>query len=87
MRIKFDESCLKKAAFTHKKAVNTHIVYEIKLQPFTVGQDFTQEILYLEPLSWLKIMILMNINILAILLDLMPAEVFRFIMVVGLVKL
>ena len=41
MRIKFDESCLKKAAFTHKKAMNIHIVYEIKLQPFTVGQDFT----------------------------------------------
>ena len=43
IQVKFNADCLKqeKVIFTHKKAVNIYIVYEINLWPITVRQDFT----------------------------------------------
>ena len=77
IQVKFDGTCLKqeKLMFTHKKLVNMDILYEINLLPFTVGK------------LTIKLTILINIHILAVVLDLMQVEVFRYQMgVVGLEK-
>ena len=73
LQAKFDSSCLKqdKVTFTHKKVVNIYIVNEIHVRRFTVGQ----------------MLILISIKYLVIVLDLMHAEVYRYLMVVGLVKM
>ena len=73
LQAKFDSSCLKqdKVTFTHKKVMNIYIVNEIHVRRFTVGQ----------------MLILISINILVIVLGLMHAEVYRYLMVVGLVKM
>ena len=71
--------------------VNIYIAYEINLWSFNVGKGFALENsfsrFFLEQLSWLKMLILISINILAMVLDLMQVEVFHYQMVVGLVKM
>ena len=65
--------------------MNIYIVYEVTLRSHTKGADFT---LGNSLFRALKIsMILTNINILDMVLDLMHAEVFPFLMVAGLVKM
>ena len=69
-----------------KNVVYIHIVYETYLCPFTVGKDLTLGIALFGAISWLKMLILINTNILTMVLDLMHVEVFRYMMVLGLVK-
>ena len=86
--VKFDWSCLKqeKMKFTHKNVVNIYIFYEI-----TYGQTFSRQMLHyqilsLELLSWLTMWILININILAMVLDMTHMDFFHYQTVVGWVK-
>ena len=79
LREKFDGSCSKqeKLKFTRKKLGNIYIFCEI---------NFYEKMLYLKLLNQLKTLIVISILIQDIALNLMHAEVFRYLMVVGLVK-
>ena len=65
---------------------NTYIdIYVI--MPLNVRRDFKLEnSVRFELLSWLKILILIKINNLDVVLDLKHAELFRYLMIVGLAK-
>ena len=82
--VTFVGGCLKqeKVAITQKQVVNIYTVYGINLWLYTVGQDFALEISYLELLSCLKILILVNRTILNIVLISTPGDVFRYLIVV-----
>ena len=91
LRIKFDGRCLKQAqiACTHKEVMNIYIAYEINLWTYTQGADLTLGNSLCRTAKLTKNTdkyILTNISILDMVLDLMHAEVFRYLMVVGLVK-
>ena len=63
--------------FTHKKVVNTYIVYEMNLWPFTVGKDFMIENSIFRAVKLTTNNDnLENINILAKVMDFMHVEVF-----------
>ena len=91
MRVKFDGSCLKqdKVTFTLKQVVNIDLVYEITLWPSTIGQDFVLgNSLFFTDVNLRKmLLILINMNILAMRLYFMHTGVFHHFMVVGLVKM
>ena len=72
--------------FTHKIGVNTYIVYEINLWQFTVGKDFALRNFLFGVVVSTTNLILISINILVMVLNLMHVEVFRNLMVVGLVR-
>ena len=83
---KFDGSCSKqeKATFTHKKVGYIYTVYEIceTCGQILWVQILRWEILCLELLNWLKILILVHINILAMVLEFFPYQ-----LLLGLVKM
>lgn len=65
---------------------NTYIDTYV-IMPLNVSRDFKLEnSVRFELLSWLKILILININNLDVVLDLKHAELFRYLMIVGLAK-
>ena len=65
---------------------NTYIDTYV-IMPLNVRRDFKLEnSVRFELLSWLKILILININNLDVVLDLKHAELFRYLMIVGLAK-
>ena len=83
IRVKHAGSCWR-LTFNHKTLVNIYIVYEINLWPFKQRASFTsREFLF----GAVKLLIFININILDMVLDLIHMEVFRYLMVVGLVKI
>ena len=67
--------------------LNIYIVPEINDWLFNVVKDFTLGNSLLKLLNWLKMLILININILVRVLDLMHVEVCRYQMVVVLTKM
>ena len=65
---------------------NTYIDTYV-IMPLNVRRDFKLEnSVRFELLSWLKILILININNLDVVLDFKHAELFRYLMIVGLAK-
>ena len=65
---------------------NTYIDTYV-IMPLNVRRDFKLEnSVRFELLSWLKILILIKINNLDVVLDLKHAELFRYLMIVGLAK-
>ena len=87
IQVKFDGRCLKqdKFIFNHKTVLNIYIGHEINLCLFKLSSDFTLQNYFFETFK-LKMSILTNIDNLDIVLNLMHAEVFRYLVVVGLVK-
>ena len=83
LRVKFYGSSLKQGKITlsHKEVVNINIVYDTNLWQFSVSKDNALG----NPLLG-TILILIIINVLAMILDFMYMEVFRCLLVVGLVK-
>ena len=83
IRVKLDGSYLKqeKVTFTHKNAVSIHIAYEINLWPFTPGQDFTLGNAKLTKYNDFDEYKYSGYGI-----GFDAREVFRFLLVVGLVK-
>ena len=79
-RVKFTGSCLKqpKVSYTDGKVVKVYIVYEL-------GASCTL-IVYLVQLLWLKMLVLIGMDILVMELDLIEENVFHF-QVVDLVKI
>lgn len=73
--------------FTHKKVVNNYIDFGINLWPCNNGKDFASVNSSFGSDKLLKKLILISTDILAMVLDLMSVEVFRYRMVVGLVKM
>ena len=71
--------------FTHKKVVNTYIVYEMNLWPFTVGKDFMIENSIFRAVKLTTNNDhLENIDILAKVMDFIHVEVSYYQMVVNL---
>ena len=85
---KFDGSCLKqdKLTFNHKTVSNTYILYKINLWSFKQNADFMLGNYFCGAGKLTKMLILINIVILDVILDLMHMQVFRYVMVVVLVK-
>ena len=73
LQVKIDGSCFlkKKKTFTNKNMANIYIVYEIIHGQISNVQILHCEIFCLELLSYINMLILININILARALDLM----------------
>ena len=77
-RVKFDGGCLKqdKIIFNHGEIVNIYTVYEINFLDRGYDDYFVLEILCLLLLGRLKLLILINTNILGMVLDLIAVELF-----------
>lgn len=73
--------------FTLRKVVNICIVYEIILWPYILGANFVIGISLFGAIKFAKNDDLINVNILAVVLDLMHVEDFHYQMVVGLAKM
>ena len=88
IRVKLDGSCLKqgKVTFTHKNAVSIHIAYEMNLWPFTPGQDFTLGNSLFGDAKVTKNNDFDEYIYFGYGIGFDAREVFRFLMVVGLVK-
>ena len=63
--VKFEGKCLKqdKVSFDHKNLVNFVILYELDIWSRDLNTDFTVKIVYLELLSWLRMLIMIYILI------------------------
>ena len=69
------------------QVVNIYIVYEINWCAFTVGKHFSPGNSLIRAVKLTKMMIiLININIFAMVLDMMNVENFHYLMLVVLVK-
>ena len=77
-RVKFDGGCLKqdKIIFNHGEIVNIYTVYKINFLDRGYDDYFVLEILCLLLLGRLKLLILINTNILDMVLDLIAVELF-----------
>ena len=86
IRVKFDGSYLKqnKITYTHGTIVNIYIVYEIT-KNIAISSYPTLENCLFGAVKFLKIVILISINILDMVLDLIEGE--RFHLVMDLVKM
>ena len=78
-KVKFDGSCFKqdKITFTHGKLVYIYIIYEMIVLSLTTMTPH-QETLCLVQLDYLKMVIVISINILVMVLDLKDEELFHF---------
>ena len=88
MRVKFTGSCLKqpKMSYTYRKIVKIYIVNELGASS-SPNNDPTLKNCLFGAATWLKILILISVGILAMELDLIEDQPFNFLVVLDSVKM